>query len=294
MNRKKITTVVLCLVFTGLACSININLPEEINLPNTEIKTGPTETEDINILSPDANNIDLDIKFLGGELSIRPGSEDALVSGTATYNVVDFKPEISTSDNSVAIEQGSLELDTFPQFGDKVINKWDLTLSDKILNLTIEAGGYIGAYDLGGLNIKNLSLEDGASDVDLTFSTPNQTEMENFEYKTGASNIEMTLLGNANFENMTFQSGAGNYTLDYSGELKRDATVKITSGLSSIKIVVPEGTSAEVTFQGGLSNINTSGSWSKSGDSYNLSGNGPNLKITIEMGAGNLDLQTSP
>ena len=54
----------------------------------------------------------------------------------------------------------------------------------------------------------------------------------------------MTGLANANFSTMIFSSGAGDYTLDFSGDLQRDATVTITTGLSNLKLVVPKGVAA--------------------------------------------------
>ena len=82
-------------------------------------------------------------------------------------------------------------------------------------------------------------------------------------YETGASDVKMTGLANANFNMMDFSSGAGDYTLDFSGELQRDASVKISSGLSNIIIVVPEGVNAVVTVDGGASNVSAGSGWSQ-------------------------------
>ncbi|MBN1668909.1 MAG: hypothetical protein JW862_17590, partial [Anaerolineales bacterium] len=99
-------------------------------------------------------------------------------------------------------------------------------------------------------------------------------------------------LGNANFRSMTFRSGAGDYTLDFSGKLQNDAVVAVESGISRVVIIVPEGVSAKLIFTGGLANVSISGSWEKSGDEYELTGSGPRLLITVDMGAGNLELRT--
>ena len=77
--------------------------------------------------------------------------------------------------------------------------------------------------------------------------------MSLFKYSTGASNITLEGLANANCSQFIFRSGAGAYTLDFSGELTRDMMVTIESGVSSITIIVPEGTSAVLTTNGLLS-----------------------------------------
>jgi hypothetical protein len=58
-------------------------------------------------------------------------------------------------------------------------------------------------------------------------------------------------------------------------------------------IIVPEGVSAKLIFKGGLANVSVSGAWEKSGDEYKLTGSGPQLLITVDLGAGNLELRTS-
>jgi len=114
--------------------------------------------------------------------------------------------------------------------------------------------------------------------------------MDSFRYETGASKVRLIGLANANFASMSFQSGAGNYYLDFSGDLQQDATVRIRSGLSNVDIVVPEGTSARVSITGGLSNVLVHGTWRQEGDDYVQEGQGPTLTIRVEMGAGNLIL----
>lgn len=288
MTNRKLFLAIAVLALVTMACSINIDLPDI----DTDIKTGPLVTENIAIQKPDtADAIRVDIAFGAGELFISPGSESNLISGTATYNVEDFKPEISTTGDRVSLEQGNFQLSGIPNFSDRIENTWDLQFSNDPMEIEIKAGAYTGDYDFGGLSITDLHITDGAADVSLNFTSPNLSDMDTLRYETGASDVELHGLGNANFSTLIFQSGAGDYELEFDGELRKDASVFIESGLSNFTIIIPEGVNAYVEMDGALSNINTRGAWQSSGDDYFLEGDGPTLNITVELGAGNLTLR---
>jgi hypothetical protein len=103
--------------------------------------------------------------------------------------------------------------------------------------------------------------------------------------------MELKGLANANFAQMTFTSGAGDYTLSFDGDLQRDARVTIDAGVSTVTIIVPEGVNAQVTFEGGLASVNAEDDWEQNGDLYTLSGSGPTITVTVKMGVGTLNLR---
>lgn len=287
-NRNRLLAAALVLALVTMACGVNINLPV------TQVKTGPTVTDDIQIAVPQGSTsaVDFTLEFGAGEMKLAPGAEGSLAAGTATYNVPDFKPEVETGENSVKLSQGDLNINGIPNFRGDTKNEWDLQLADTPMNLNIKAGAYSGTFELGGLSLENVEISDGASDVTASFSEPNNVEMSSFTYSTGASDVELKGLANANASDVTFTSGAGTYTLSFDGELQRDVNVKIESGVSTITIIVPEGVNAKVTFDGSLSSIDTAGGWDQNGDVYTLSGSGPTITITVTMGAGTLNLKT--
>jgi hypothetical protein len=228
----------------------------------------------------------LNISFGAGELNLNPGAQD-LVDGTATYNVPDLKPEVVTDSNGVEIKQGNLNNIPYPG---NIKNVWDFKLGNSPMGLTINAGAYTGTYELGGLSLTNLTIKDGASNVKLSFLQANPSEMTIFRYETGASNVKLSGLANANFHTMIFDSGAGDYTLDFSGTLKRDATITISSGLSNIILIIPQNVNAKVTTESGLTNINAGPGWTQNGNQYTQSDSGSTLTFLIKTGAGNLTL----
>jgi N-terminal domain of toast_rack, DUF2154 len=280
---RKLFIIILMPVFVLTSCSFHITLP-------VTQKVGPTTVDQINVPLPvDASqSMDLSLKFGAGTLKLNPGAS-ALVSGTATYNVSDFKPTVTVNLSAVRIEQGNWRLTGIPDITN-IKNEWDLALGSVPLALTIDAGAYHADYELGGLALTNLTISDGAADTKLNFASPNLTQMSLLRYSTGASNVSITGLGNANFSSLEFDSGAGNYTLDFSGQFQRNGSVHIGTGVSNLTLVIPSDIPVQITVSGGLSNVTYGSGWAKNGNVYSQSGTGPQLTIVVEIGAGNLTL----
>jgi hypothetical protein len=275
----KIISAILILALASMACGFSIDLPERT-------KAGPDIEDSIMVTDPKSDETRLSISFGAGELTLSPGAQN-LVDGTAIYNVADLKPEIKKSGDSIEIKQG--DFNGLLPF-ENMKNKWDLKLGDAPMELTIQAGAYEGNLELGGLALKNLTVRDGAANVDLSFLEPNQAEMSILRYETGASEVRLTGLANANFSTLTFSGGAGNYTLDFGGELRRDAVVTIESGLGNLSLIVPEDVDAVVTVESAAVNINHGSGWAQNGQKYVQKGSGPTLTIIVKMAAGNLTI----
>ena len=273
----KIISAILVLALASMACGFSIDLPKRP-------AAGPEVEESITVADPISDETRLTISFGAGKLTLSPGAAN-LVDGTAIYNVEDLKPRVQNSGGNIEIRQGDFK--SLPFFQD-MKNEWDLKLSDKPLDLTVEAGAYEGNLELGGLALKTLTVKDGASHVDLSFTEPNQTEMSVMRYETGASDVKLTGLANANFSTLTFSGGAGNFTLDFSGELRRDGVVTVESGLGNLSLIIPEDVDTVVTVESTAVNINHSSGWSQNGQKYTQNGSGPTLTILVKMAAGNL------
>ena len=277
---RKLLPAMFILALLVTACDLHISLP-------ITLTPGPTVTDQISVPLPDsAEPVDLSLAFGAGTLKLSPGAT-TLVSGTATYNIPDFKPTVTVNGSNIRIEQGNYKLTGIPDFSN-IKNEWELSLGAAPLDLTIEAGAYTAEYEFGGLALTNLTVKDGASRVKLAFSNPNKAEMGMLRYETGASNVTLSGLANANFAMMKFNCGAGNYTLDFSGEFKRDASVSIETGVSNMTLVIPAGIQAQLTVEGGLSNVSVPQGWAKNGNVYTQTGSGPALTILVEIGVGNL------
>jgi hypothetical protein len=276
---KKIFLLLAVLVLTSLACSVTV--PRGVEVGEKEIlKVSESASAD------KAENY-VNIKMGAGKLNLGAGAEK-LVEGQITYNVASLKPSVKSGDHSVSITQSG-ELKGLP--GDDVVNQWDLKLGKSPTDLSINAGAYEGKIELGGVPLTRFSVRDGASKVRVNFDQPNPEKMSRFEYYTGASNVELSGLSNANFDELIFEGGAGSFKLDFSGKLQRDGYVNVVGGVNNIEITIPKGTPAVITLSGSLSNDNTEGTWTIHNKVYETEGTGPKLTIDIENGVGNLILR---
>ena len=287
MQNKKAFAISFVVLVTALACSV------QVTLPDSEITTGPTVQEEVNIpaIGEDVTH-SLRLEMGAARVELSPGAGSALVEGVIAYNVEELKPEVIINEHNVEIKQGDFDFDVFfiPRIDD-LENHWDLRLGAFPLDLEINIGATESDFELGGLAIQDLSIFGGASDIRLAFSEPNLIDMETLLINIGAADFRAEGLANANFSEMEFEGGAGGYSLDFSGSLQRDASVDINLGLSELVIVVPDDVPVTLRITGGLTNITFHGNWDQSGSTYTPEGEGPALTIDIEMGAGDLSVR---
>ncbi|MDO8970396.1 MAG: hypothetical protein Q7U74_06895, partial [Saprospiraceae bacterium] len=125
----------------------------------------------------------------------------------------------------------------------------------------------------------------------IRFDSLNPVVMDKLTYKTGASDVELLGLGNANVREIYFDSGVGAYELDFSGDIQHGIFARIQSGMSDITIVIPSNVRAKIVLTSGLSNIDANGTWTITGNTYECGSSGPLITINLDMAVGNLQLK---
>ncbi|MFL5802504.1 MAG: toast rack family protein [Roseiflexaceae bacterium] len=253
------------------------------------IRAGAMRTDTISVpAATDTANVTL--RFGMADQFRLSGGAEALVDGSVKYNIDELRPTVSTSGSNVTIAQPHDGLIAFPR---EAYSEWDLRLSNTTpMALAIEAGAYKGAYDLGGLRLRDLRISEGASETTYNFSRPNTEAMGSLAFDSGASNVTLINLANANAAEMSFDGGAGDYTLDFGGELARTATVDVKGGASTYNIRIPAGTPARINLKGGMTTVNVDG-FVRQGQQYLNAAwdeSKPHLDITVDMGLGTLNL----
>jgi hypothetical protein len=286
LNVKESVVIMRTSVWFVLGILVMVSLACNVTLPVQRMQAGPLET--LNINEPATQEMTrVTVSMGAGRLEINGGAAD-LVEGTIQYNVPEWKPTVKYQGNELSITQGISTGNKLPP--ENIANNWNLKFGQSPIDLTINAGAYDSQLDLSGLALTNLSINDGASNGNVIFNTPNPEKMQLLSYKTGASTIKLTGLGNANFTEMSFSGGAGDYTLDFTGKLTRDAHVTISSGASQVSVIIPKDTNCVVAVTGSINDVASTGEWSASGNTYTHQGQGPTLNITAALSVGSLKI----
>ena len=119
-------------------------------------------------------------------------------------------------------------------------NRLRLALSDSIpLKLQINAGVGDARLSLSGLKISNLDFESGVGEARVSAYEPNSIPCEHIKLKNGVGRLEATGLGNLNFRELEFDGGVGGATLDFTGEWKQNADIRIQVGVGGVNVRIP-------------------------------------------------------
>ena len=293
MRQIMIIVAALLLLGSQMACC-NITLPQlpdvEINVPTIEVGDVQDEREAIPLSG--AESATVEVVFGAGKLEIEAGTSDQLFSGRFRYNVERWAPEVTYEDDVLTIEQGGTEEDWGIPTGN-VRNEWELEFSPEIpLEMDLKVGAGDGELDLTGLQLAGLDLDVGAGDFEVRFDEPNEADMSHLTLDAGASRLEVTGIGHAGPEQVNVQGGIGDMTLDLTGAWPGSADVKITAGVGSVTLRLPDDVGVRVETEGGLTSVDASG-LRRTGDAYVNDAFGETdteLRVQITAGVGSIRL----
>lgn len=117
------------------------------------------------------------------------------------------------------------------------------------LELDLELGGTQSSLELGGLALRTLRLECGATDASLQFSTPNRVRMRDLEIDVGAADFSAVNLANANAEQIRVRGGVGVVDLDFGGAWTHDMTVTARVAVGKLTLRIPSDVGVRLEVQ---------------------------------------------
>jgi hypothetical protein len=267
---------------------------DEFDFPEfSEVEVGPMEEYEERIPLEDVASAEAEIRLGAGELLLTAGEEELLFSGDFRTNVADWAPEVTWNGGILRVAQGDDE--GFPN-SNGVENEWELRFSpDVVWDMDLEIGASDGELDFTGLPLSRLHLDTGASNTEVNFGEPNTAEMDELRIRAGATSLEVEGIGNASPEEVRVEGGVGDLRLNFSGEWRNSATVRVTTGAGSLVLRFPEGVGVRVETESGISSINTEGEWTRSGDAYVNEAYGDaeiELIVDLSVGVGSVELET--
>lgn len=250
----------------------------------------------------------IDVAFPGGvpavrlalgpcRLSLARGTGASWLSGSYTDATGVMPLHVATEGENVVVRQrfdpGAL-LRAVPELPRLV-----LTISaEHALTLDVDAGAAECELDLGGIPVTRFVLRAGAGRYAVLFSAPNPEVMRLLDVSAGAGSLTLRRLANANAEEMKIGGGLAGCLIDFGGTLRRDASVRVGSGLAAIELSLPESTAARIEPRSFAASQSVSGALvEKEGwlcTPAALAGESPALAIRAEVAFGGLVIRTYP
>lgn len=213
-------------------------------------------------------SVDVEVRYGVGTFRLRPVSEGLLYR-------MDLRYDEDTMDPIAAFDGRRLEVGVegrgrhirFGKGGDT--GSMTLELGRGVaMDLELELGAVEADLDLGGLALRTLDIETGASASRLDVSEPVEGEVSRARIQAGAAEFNARRLGNLRAERLEVSTGVGDVTLDFSGEWTRDLAVDLQMGVGSLQLRFPQGVGVRLVKQSLLTSLDADGLVKRSGDTY--------------------------
>ena len=266
-------TGLICAAVGGLACTATGLSAQDWSTVTASRQLG------------DEREIHVHVEYGAGVLNLRPAEPGSLYRMELRYDQDVIEPRTHYADG--ILEIGMDRIGRGIRIGSRDgSGQLDLELSREVpLSLELEFGAARAELDLGGLSIRELDVETGASDTRIEVSAPNPVQLELASFQAGAANLVATGLGNLNAERIRLEAKAGKATLDFGGEWQRDAEVDLALDLGAVELRFPRGLGVQLVVDALLTSVDAQEMFRR-GDSYfSADWDGAETRITVEVDA---------
>lgn len=208
--------------------------------------TGPTQYESPSFERDDIKEVRMNLEMGAGDLKIGTGTRK-LMQAYFTYNVPAWKPEVNYS---AAGGSGTLTIrqpNSHGHFGSTKY-EWDLRLSQEVpLDLHLNFGAGQAQLDLGGLNMKSVSVDMGVGSLQMDLrGNPKQDYSVRVSGGVGEAVLRLPSnvgvyaeasggIGEITARNLNQQNG--HYVNDAYGKSPVTIRIRVEGGVGSIKLL---------------------------------------------------------
>lgn len=159
-----------------------------------------------------------------------------------------------------------------------------LTLAPTVpIDLTMTMGATAATVDLGGLTLRGLHIESGATDQTLDFSEPNRARVGAVSMNVGAASFTARNLANANASSLHVTGGVGELDLGFGGTWTGDldATVQVTLGKITLRI--PRDVGVQLDVQRFLATFDSDGLVKRDGSYFSDNWDTAKYKLRVHL-----------
>jgi hypothetical protein len=208
-----------------------------------------------------------------GSIEISGESLNQVYSFDLEYDKAAYEPQVSYDNDSENTGRLSLKLESAHKKGirsERENNRLHLNLTDTLpLSLHINSGVGDVRLALSRLHLSSLDLESGVGGARLSSYEANPTVCDLIRLRSGVGSMDAVGLGNLNFRRFEFEGGVGGANLDFSGQWKQDAEVRIVVGVGGVTVRMPRDVGVRVSAEKHfLSGLQLDGFHKEAGEDY--------------------------
>jgi hypothetical protein len=224
----------------------------------------------------------VDLEYGAGTLALGPGPSGTLYRTNLRYDARSFKPVVDYADSRLRVGlSGSTGRGRNVRSGEL-----DLRLSPDVpMDLQLKFGAAEAELQLGGIRVRRLDVQTGASKTTLNISEPNLERCQSAQFTVGAARFEASGLGNLNAEQLTVQGGVGEMVLDFTGAWPADLNGKVDMGLGSLTLRVPRRIGLRIVRGGVLSSFDSEGLTKRGNTYYSENWEQSGRKLSLDLNA---------
>lgn len=230
----------LFLAFVCAGCGVENPLPSEMIAINQS-----------QLLNSE-KKLKADITLNIGSIEVS-GSDDPqpLYSLDLDYDKANSRPDINYTSNAGG-EEGHLSfvLADSAKTGVRDGNqdaKLRINFSNLVpLELKVKTGVGESRLNMSGSQLTSLDFQSGVGSTKLSSYEPNRVTCEYIHIKNGVGEMDAVGLGNLNFRNLEFDGGVGEAKIDFTGEWKQNADIKIQVGVGAVTLKMPRSIGVRV------------------------------------------------
>lgn len=119
---------------------------------------------------------------------------------------------------------------------------------DVPLDLQLDLGACEGRLNFADLAVTALRVETAASDLSLSFTTPNRTPMSALDVSGVATELTVRQLGNARARRIDISGSVGEIDLDFAGSWSDTTQLNISGALGGVTLRIPRDVGVETHF----------------------------------------------